>query len=170
MWQIIIASGETHATSQPSIRPAPAKPAAGYVHVFPSAIWYRPPAAVIGDRVGIDLVSVRIDELEAERRAAACECVPELAERIFHGSGLVEQADDVEVVVGACLFVQERVDAPAAVDPDAKAASGEMSHEGGSAGGIHARLRDTSASRPRPLEFAHRPSVSEPDDRRQPVT
>ena len=68
--------------------------------------------------VHVDLMTFRIDELEAVRQPASGLNVPACAERLLDLRGVLEPRDEVEVVVRPRLLAEERVDRPAAVQPE----------------------------------------------------
>jgi hypothetical protein len=71
--------------------------------------------------VEIDLTSVRRTEDEARRQLVLRNGEPESIDGTRQRGDTVQLHDEVEIIVLAVLGTEERVDAPAAVEPDLKA-------------------------------------------------
>src|SRR3954451_19596710 len=74
--------------------------------------------AVARDRVDVDLSPLGIDTFEAHRRPTPGARVAERGQLPLDQGDTLEPHDDVEVVVRPRLTPDERVDAPATVEPD----------------------------------------------------
>jgi hypothetical protein len=82
-------------------------------------------------------VTFRIDELEAVRQPTSGLNVPACAERLLDLRGVLEPRDEVEVVVRPRLLAEERVDRPAAVQPELDPESFEIGEKIQDAGRAH---------------------------------
>jgi hypothetical protein len=88
----------------------------------------------------VDLTSEPVDQHEALGRAAGDQLVAEPAEQLDDAIRAVELGDEVEVVVLAGLPSEQRVDAPAAVDPHGDALPVETVEDFEEAGRVHRAL------------------------------
>jgi hypothetical protein len=102
-----------------------------------------------GHRVHVHLMSLAIDELEARGRLAGGEHVAAFAQRLLDLRAVLEPGHAVEVVVRSRLLPEQRVDRPAAVEPDRDAARLQMREQVEDTHGVHLRLRLSLASAPR---------------------
>ncbi len=91
--------------------------------------------------VHVDLMTFRIDELEAVRQPASGLNVPACAERLLDLRGVLEPRDEVEIVVRPRLLAEERVDRPAAVQPELDPQSFEIGEKIQDAVRVHLGLR-----------------------------
>src|SRR5437763_16010514 len=105
------------------------------------------PVAVLveSDRMHVDLATDVVHELEAHRRAATGEAVAERFQRRDQFRRLVERGYEIEIVVRARLLAEERVDAPAAVEPSREAGGGDRIEQPSDLFRGHVLLRRASA-------------------------
>jgi hypothetical protein len=68
--------------------------------------------------MNVDLAPARIDQHEAHRRSSRYERISQAVEQFDHPARVFELEHDVEVVVFARLVFEQRVNTPAAVQPD----------------------------------------------------
>jgi hypothetical protein len=68
--------------------------------------------------VNVDLAPARIDHHEALGRSSGYERISQAVEQLDHPARVFELDHDVEVVVFARLMLEQRINTPAAVQPD----------------------------------------------------
>jgi len=66
----------------------------------------------------VDLAPARIDHHEALRRSSGDQGISETGKQFYDPARVAKLDHEVEVVVFACLMPEQRVNTPAAVQPD----------------------------------------------------
>jgi hypothetical protein len=67
--------------------------------------------------VNVDLMSVGVGHLKAQRWCAMNTHVADLGKRVLQLHDVIKANYQIEIVVGPCLRSEERVDSPTAIEP-----------------------------------------------------
>ena len=90
--------------------------------------------------VNVDLMSVGVGHLKAQRWCVMNTHVADLGKRVLQLPDVIKANYQIEIVVGPCLRSEERVDSPTAIEPQRNARLCPAG-DGHSPFSLHVRLR-----------------------------